>query len=149
MVASQVHDRFPNYESLVKADLLLPHEKDWLEKVDNRTPHETTYIPISWALNLVLDARASSDPMKKIVAESPIYANLIEAFDYLDGRNRTLLNHGWINFALSYTQVNTQIIIYVYKFFFTDELRNFTISDFPKQRHFGHILITLYFFFTL
>ena len=33
--------------------------------------------------------------------------------------------------------------------FFLDELRKFTISDFPKQTHFGHILITLFFFHPL
>ena len=31
-------------------------------------------------------------------------------------------------------------------FFFSDELRKFSISDFPKQTHFGHILITIFFF---
>ena len=34
---------------------------------------------------------------------------------------------------------------YMY-FFFLDELRKFTISDFPKQMHLGYILITLFFF---
>ena len=37
---------------------------------------------------------------------------------------------------------------YMYSFF-SDELRKFTIRDFPKQTHFGPILITLLFFFTL
>ena len=106
-MASNVHDRFPTYQSLVKADLLLPHEKAWLETVDKRTPHETTYIPILWALNLVQNAR-KDDPIIKI--EAPVYASLISAFDYLEGRNRRLLNHGWINFPLAYTQVKTLII---------------------------------------
>ena len=57
LVAASVQNRFPTYESLVKADLLLPHEKERLETVDERTPHETTYIPILWALNLVQNAR--------------------------------------------------------------------------------------------
>ena len=30
-------------------------------------------------------------------------------------------------------------------FFFSDELIKLTISDFPKQTHFGHILITFFF----
>ena len=30
-------------------------------------------------------------------------------------------------------------------FFFSNELRKFTISDFPKQTHFGHTFITLFF----
>ena len=38
-------------------------------------------------------------------------------------------------------------------FFFSDKLRKFAISDFPMQMvmqtHFGHILITLFFFLTL
>ena len=31
-------------------------------------------------------------------------------------------------------------------FFFLDKLRKFTISDFPMQTHFGHILIIFFFF---
>ena len=42
----------------------------------------------------------------KINVEAPVYANLISAFDYLEGQNRSLFNHGWINFPLAYTQVN-------------------------------------------
>ncbi len=57
LVAAKVHARFPNYQSLVKAKILLPHEARRLELVDDRTPHETTYIPILWALNLIQKAR--------------------------------------------------------------------------------------------
>ena len=101
MVASTVHDRFPTYESLVTAKLLLPHEKERLETVDKRTPHETTFIPILWAMNLVQDARSDG----KIKIEAPVYTNLVSTFDYLEQRNRSLFNHGWINFPLAYTQV--------------------------------------------
>ena len=46
--------------------------------------------------------------------------------------------------------INMVCIVIMCKFFFSDELlRKFTISDFPKETHFGHILITLFFFFTL
>ena len=103
LVASKVNDRFPTYTSLVKANVLLPHEKARLQTVDERTPHETTYIPILWALNLVHNARKDG----KINVEAPVYASLISAFDYLEGKNRSLFNHGWINFPLAYTQVNT------------------------------------------
>ena len=48
------------------------------------------------------------------------------------------------------TQSYNQAIFYILGrlyviFFFSDELRKFTISDFPKQINFGHILITLFF----
>ena len=96
-------ERFPDYESLVKAKLLLPHEKERLVSVDKRTPHETTYIPILWALNLVAQARNDG----KIEIKAPEYTNLISAFDYLEDQNRSLFNHGWINFPLAYSQVIT------------------------------------------
>ena len=38
------------------------------------------------------------------------------------------------------------LVYNICNFFFSAELRKFTISDFPKQTHFGHILITLFFF---
>ena len=41
--------------------------------------------------------------------------------------------------------IHTYIYI-ICNFFFSDKLRKFSISDFPKQTHFGHILITLFFF---
>ena len=43
---------------------------------------------------------------------------------------------------------NCPTTIIICNFFFLDELRIFTISDFPKQTHFGHTLITLFFSFT-
>ena len=81
LVAAKILDRFPTYESLIKANLLLPHEKERLETVDGRTPHETTYIPILWALNLVQNARLDG----KIKIEAPVYTTLISAFDFLEG----------------------------------------------------------------
>ena len=111
VVASTVHDRFPTYESLVDAKLLLPHEKERLETVDKRTPHETTFIPILWAMNLVQDARSDG----KIKIEAPVYTNLVSTFDYLEQRNRSLFNHGWINFPLAYTQVITAYVRWLQK----------------------------------
>ena len=105
MVASQVHDRFPTYESMVNANLLLPHEKERLESIDKTTPHETTFIPIMWAVNLIHKGEKDG----KLQIKAPVYANLISAFDYLEDRNRSLFNHGWINFPLAYTQVNTYL----------------------------------------
>ena len=81
MVAPLVHDRFPTYESLIKANLLLPHEKERLETIDKITPHETTYLPILWALNLLKNARNDG----KIKIEAPVYTTLISAFDFLEG----------------------------------------------------------------
>ena len=81
-------------DSLVEAKLLLPHEADRLEKVDfrlnhnqlrqhqhnldfsgqlhdynhPRTPHEATWAPVLWALNLLCRARQEG----KITLEPPV-----------------------------------------------------------------------------
>ena len=111
LVAAKVHSRFPDYRSLIQAKILLPHEATRLQAVDARTPHETTYIPILWAMNLITQARKEG----KIKVEAPVYSNLISAFDYLETCNRRIFNHGWVNFPLAYTQVAT---LSVFSYFF-------------------------------
>ena len=39
--------------------------------------------------------------------EAPVWANLVGAFEYLETCNRKILNHGWVNFPVAYTQVCT------------------------------------------
>ena len=96
---------------MVNANLLLPHEKERLETIDKTTPHETTFIPIMWAVNLIQKGEKDG----KLIIKAPVYANLISAFDYLEDRNRSLFNHGWINFPLAYTQVITAYVRWLQK----------------------------------
>ena len=81
---------------MVKAGLLLPHEVARLVSIDGKTPHETTWTPVLWAVNLLQTERTAG----RIHVEAPIFANLIAAFDYLDTCNRRIFNHGWVNFPL-------------------------------------------------
>ena len=53
LVSQKVMDRFPDYDSLVQAKLMLPNEVKRLQKVDERTPHESTWTPILWAMKLL------------------------------------------------------------------------------------------------
>ena len=116
LVSTKVHNRFPNYQSLVEARLMLPHEVQRLIRADLRTPHETaTWTPVLWALKLLERARTEG----KIVVEAPIFASLITAFEYLEIQNRKLLNYGWVNFPIAYTQVAT---ISVFSYFFSSLL---------------------------
>ena len=57
LVSEKVMDRFPDYESLIKAKLMLPNEVKRLEKTDEKTPHESTWTPILWAMKLLVRAR--------------------------------------------------------------------------------------------
>ena len=112
LVSTRVKDRFPTYQSLVDAKLMLPHEQQRLIHAEMKTPHESTWTPILWALKLLERARTEG----KIHVEAPVWAALINAFEYLEINNRKLLQHGWVNFPLAYTQVAT-FSVYVYFFF--------------------------------
>ena len=101
LVSSKVRQRFPTYQSLVEAKLMLPHEVERLLHVDICTPHESTWTPLLWALKLLEIARTGG----KITIEAPVFSNLISTFEYIEINNRKLLNHGWINFPIAYTQV--------------------------------------------
>ena len=42
----------------------------------------------------------------KLTIEAPVWANLVSSFEYLETSNRKILNHGWVNFPVAYTQVS-------------------------------------------
>ena len=100
-ISSKVESRFPTRQSLADAKLLLPHEMSRLENVDRKTPHESTWVPLLWAMKLI--ARARKDC--KVQIEAPVFSHMQSAFDNIERNNRKLLNYGWINFPLAYTQV--------------------------------------------
>ena len=72
--------------------------------MDKKTPHETSWVPIVWAIKLLTKAEAKNSCR----LESPVFANLLSAIDKIETDNRKLLNYGWVNFPLAYTQVNIQ-----------------------------------------
>ena len=57
LVSSKVKARFPDYDSLVNAKLMLPSEAQRMMKAELQTPHEATWTPILWALKLLERAR--------------------------------------------------------------------------------------------
>lgn len=57
LVSSKVKARFPDYESLVDAKLILPSEVQRMQKAELQTPHEATWTPVLWALKLLERAR--------------------------------------------------------------------------------------------
>ena len=74
-----------------------------------KSPHEYTWVPLLWACKLIQRARTEG----KVVIEPPVYANLISSLDYVEGCNRKILNYGWVNFPLAYTQV-ASVSVFVY-----------------------------------
>ena len=49
-----------------------------------RTPHESSWTPILWALRLIEKMRAEG----KLKIEAPVFANLVSAFDSIEASNR-------------------------------------------------------------
>ncbi|QQP50789.1 Bestrophin -like protein [Caligus rogercresseyi] len=88
-------------KTLIDAKLMLPHEAERLEKIDAKTPHESSWTPLLWANKLLQKARSEG----KITIEPPLFGNLISSFDFVDTANRKILNYGLVNFPLAYTQV--------------------------------------------
>ena len=58
LVSTKVKRRFPDYESLVEAKLMLRKEVKQMENAEMLTPHEATWTPILWALKLLERARS-------------------------------------------------------------------------------------------
>ena len=60
-------------------------------------------------INFICLARSKG----KVKIEPPIFGNLLSSFDEYERSNRKILNYGWVNFPLAYTQVAT-ISVFLY-----------------------------------
>jgi len=104
-ISRKVEQKFPTNKHLVEENLLLQKELEMFEEIDNQSPQESTWVPLMWAMRLITKAFVE----KKIDIPAPVYSHLQGAFDSIERNNRKLLNYGWMNFPLAYTQVATVI----------------------------------------
>ena len=75
--------------------------------------------------------------------EAPVYANLVTSFEYLEIANRKILNHGWVNFPLAYTQVATlSVFSYMFASLFACQYLRPTNTDLLKNELFPKLNIT-------
>ena len=49
----------------------------------------------------------------EVTLEPPVYANFVSTFEYLEDCNRKILNYGWVEFPMAYTQV-ANFSVYIY-----------------------------------
>ena len=68
LVSKKVQNRFPDYESLIESKLMLPNEVERLKKIDEKTPHESTMMPILWAKKMITIHAVKNDE-KNIVTD--------------------------------------------------------------------------------
>ena len=99
--------------------------------LDKMTPHETCWVPVVWAIRLLTSAHEDDKNMRRL--ESPVFANLLSAIDKIEANNRKLLNYGWVNFPLAYTQVATfSVFLYFFAALFG---RQYLIPDHENGSH--------------
>ena len=101
-ISRKVEQKFPTGKHLVEENLLLPKELEMFEEIDNQSPQESTWVPLMWAMRLISNAFDE----KKIDIPAPVFSHLQGTFDSIERNNRMLLNYGWMNFPLAYTQVS-------------------------------------------
>ena len=53
LVSKNVMKRFPDYDSLVNAKLMLPKEVERLRNADKKIQSESTWTPLLWATKLI------------------------------------------------------------------------------------------------
>ena len=87
--------------------------------MDEKTPHESSWAPLLWAMKLLTRAKDEG----KIKIADPVFANLQSSFTEIEDCNRKLLSYGWVNFPLAYTQVTLMKLV---------ENRSFTRIFFEK-----------------
>ena len=90
-----------------------------LKGLDEKSQHETTGIPLLWATRLL--NKAFEDKKINIESSFVIY-NLQGSFMEMEAKNRAILNYGWMNFPLAYTQVVTfTVYFYFFSKLFSDQ----------------------------
>ena len=109
LVAGKVHRRFPDFDALIEAKLMLPREAIRFQEVNAKTPYESTWTPLLWASKLITKARAE----KKITISPPEFATLQKALCDIESVNLKILNYGWVNFPMAYVHV-ANISVYLY-----------------------------------
>ena len=106
--------RFPDCESLIESKLILPEEVEHLKKIDEKNPHESTMMPILWAMKIVTNhaVHEKNENTSKLLLVG--YLNQLQVgFDNFVTSHRKILNYAWANFPLAYTQV-VHKTVYVY-----------------------------------
>ena len=97
-------------------------QMDKIKVLDKKTPHETSWVPVVWAIRLLTSAHEDDKNLCRL--ESPVFANLLSAIDKIEANNRKLLNYGWVNFPLAYTQVPKKELYDKHIYFLSNNLSN-------------------------
>ncbi|XP_030384427.1 bestrophin-4 [Scaptodrosophila lebanonensis] len=103
LISPRVKKRFPTYNQIIEAGLLLENEKIIIEALDAAFPHYPKHwMPIVWAASIVMRARREGK-----IRDDYAVKSIIDELNKFRGRCGFLLYYDWVSVPLVYTQVVT------------------------------------------
>ncbi|KAK9500421.1 hypothetical protein O3M35_001691 [Rhynocoris fuscipes] len=108
MMCPSVKKRFPTFDNMVEAGLMLPNEKKIFDKLEEKTVHPKYWLPLVWAASIIARARRE----EKVKNDFALKSVIDEVNKFRSGCGQ-LLNYDWISVPLVYTQVVT-LAVYTY-----------------------------------
>ncbi|KAM8708327.1 hypothetical protein ACLKA7_015320 [Drosophila subpalustris] len=147
MISPSVKKRFPTYNQIIEAGLLLENEKIIIETLDVAFPYYPKHwMPIVWAASLVNRARRENK-----IRDDYAVKSIIDELNSFRGLCGFLLYYDWVSIPLVYTQVVT---LATYSFFLVSVIGQQWIasphsstSDNVIFRYFPILTILQFFFY--
>lgn len=100
-ISLRVKRRFPTWQHLVDAGLMLDSEKKIFEIMDSKSPMSKYWMPLVWATNIINRARK-----QEIIASDHIVQTLLVELSDIRRRLGALIGYDTVCVPLVYTQVN-------------------------------------------
>lgn len=99
-ISLRVKRRFPTWQHLVDAGLMLESEKKIFEIMDGKSPMSKYWMPLVWATNIINRARK-----QEIIASDHIVQTLLVELSDIRRRLGALIGYDTVCVPLVYTQV--------------------------------------------
>lgn len=103
-ISLRVKRRFPSWQHLVDAGLMLESEKKIFEIMDGKSPMSKYWMPLVWATNIINRARK-----QEIIASDHIVQTLLVELSDIRRRLGALIGYDTVCVPLVYTQVSELI----------------------------------------
>lgn len=100
-ISLRVKRRFPTWQHLVDAGLMLESEKKIFEIMDGKSPMSKYWMPLVWATNIINRARK-----QEIIASDHIVQTLLVELSDIRRRLGALIGYDTVCVPLVYTQVS-------------------------------------------
>lgn len=102
-ISLRVKRRFPSWQHIVDAGLMLESEKKIFEIMDGKSPMSKYWMPLVWATNIINRARKDN-----LISSDHIVQTLLMELSDIRRRLGALIGYDTVNVPLVYTQVSNR-----------------------------------------